>query len=116
MTHYRLSISWTRILPTGFANNISASGIQYYKNLLDELNANGIKPLVTLYHWDHPQIIEEMGGWLNEDMIKYFADYVTIVFRELGPKVKFFVTINEPNVFCDLSYSGGSLAPGRHTD
>lgn len=87
-------------------------GLDYYKNLIKELLANGIEPFVTLYHWDHPVIFESMGGWTNEMMVEWISDYARVVFRELGPSVKFFMTINEPAVICDNAYFAGTLAPG----
>lgn len=80
--------------------------------MIDELLANGIEPFVTLYHWDHPRVFESMGGWMNESMIDWISDYARIVFRELGPKVKYFVPINEPIVLCDEGYATGMMAPG----
>ncbi|XP_051172504.1 myrosinase 1-like [Leptopilina boulardi] len=111
---YRFSISWTRILPNGFANNISKEGIKYYNDLLDELHSKGIKPYVTLYHWDHPQVLEKLGGWTNELMVKWFTDYARVVFRELGPKIKVFITLNEPHSLCNYGYGTSYLAPGMN--
>lgn len=113
LDNYRLSLSWTRILPTGYADKVSEDGIRYYKNLIDELLSNGIEPIVTIYHWDHPQILEDQGGWTNSMMVKWFGDYARIVFRELGPKVKIFVTINELAAFCREGYDNGVKAPGK---
>ncbi|XP_046486759.1 myrosinase 1-like [Neodiprion pinetum] len=113
LDHYRFSLSWSRILPTGYADKVSEDGIRYYKNLIDELLRNSIEPLVTLYHWDHPQVIEEQGGWMNDMIVKWFGDYARVVFRELGPKVKIFATINEPNSFCTEGYEDGCKAPGK---
>lgn len=99
-------------MPNGFANNVSKDGIKYYANLLDELNSKGITPYVTLYHWDHPSVLEKLGGWTNELMIDWFADYARIVFQELGPKIKVFLTVNEPTVFCGFGYGSTQRAPG----
>lgn len=110
---YRFSVSWPRILPTGFPNKISADGLQYYHNLIDELVANGIEPLITLYHWDHPQILEEAGGWLNSEMVNWFGDYARVVFQEFGHKVKKFIPINEPTSICVSGYATGVSAPGK---
>jgi len=109
---YRFSVSWSRILPTGYANVINHEGLDYYKNLINELLANNIEPFVTLYHWDHPVIFEEMGGWTNEMMVEWISDYARIVFKELGPNVKYFITINEPAVICNNGYLTGIKAPG----
>ncbi|XP_076626548.1 myrosinase 1-like [Colletes latitarsis] len=112
-TSYRFSVSWPRILPTGFANNVSQDGVNYYHNLIDELLANGIEPLLTLYHWDHPQVLEEAGGWLNSEMVDWFGDFARIVYKEYGAKVKRFIPINEPTSICINGYSTGIDAPGK---
>uniref|UniRef100_A0A6P7HHU8 Myrosinase 1-like n=1 Tax=Diabrotica virgifera virgifera TaxID=50390 RepID=A0A6P7HHU8_DIAVI len=62
VAHYRFSLSWSRILPTGFNNKVNSLGIAYYKNLIKELRANNIEPLVTIFHWDTPQPLENLGG------------------------------------------------------
>ena len=80
---------------------------------MDELEKNGIIPFVTLYHWDHPQNLERLGGWTNELMAEFFADYAAIVFKEFGPRVKIFSTINEPYIFCKLGYRTLDYAPGK---
>ncbi|CAL7945103.1 unnamed protein product [Xylocopa violacea] len=110
---YRFSVSWPRILPTGFSNQISKDGVQYYHNLIDEILANGITPMMTLYHWDHPQVLEEMGGWLNSEIVDWFGDYARIVYREFGSKVKLFIPINEPLSVCQDGYQTGKHAPGK---
>ncbi|XP_046430432.1 myrosinase 1-like [Neodiprion fabricii] len=110
---YRFSISWSRILPNGFANEVSEDGIQYYKNLSQLLIANDIEPVVTLYHWDHPEILEELGGWTNELMVTWYADYARIIFEELGPYVKRFITINEPTSYCLNGYNATRFAPAK---
>lgn len=61
--------------------------MQYYRNVVDELTANGIIPMVTLYHWDLPQTLQNSGGWLNESIVTPFNDFATKCFEELGPKV-----------------------------
>ncbi|XP_011863825.1 PREDICTED: myrosinase 1-like [Vollenhovia emeryi] len=104
---YRFSLSWTRILPTGYDNVVNQEGLDYYKNLIKELLDNGIEPFVTLYHWDHPAVFEIMGGWTNEMMVEWISDYARVVFKELGPNVKYFLTINEPVVICNNWYSEG---------
>ncbi|XP_048506608.1 myrosinase 1-like isoform X2 [Athalia rosae] len=115
LDYYRFSISWSRILPTGYTNQINKDGIQYYKNLINELLENGIEPIVTLYHWDHPQFLEEMGGWTNEIIVDLFVDYARIMFKALGDKVQRWVTINEPTLICRYGYYVNSLqiAPGK---
>ncbi|KAJ8973205.1 hypothetical protein NQ317_018954 [Molorchus minor] len=109
---YRFSLSWSRILPTGFANKINEPGITYYKNLIKALKDNGIEPVVTLHHWDFPQPLQDIGGWPNADLADHFADYARIVFRELGDGVKYWNTFNEPKATCQSGYGDGGCAPG----
>ncbi|XP_058794909.1 myrosinase 1-like [Phymastichus coffea] len=111
INHYRFSLSWSRILPTGYTDYINKDGIQYYHNILDELEKYGIKPFITLYHWDHPQSLERLGGWTNEIMADLFADYALLVFKEFAARVKFFSTINEPYIFCKAGYRTVDFAP-----
>ncbi|XP_029040200.2 myrosinase 1 [Osmia bicornis bicornis] len=110
---YRLSLSWPRILPTGYPNKISVDGIQYYHKVIDDLLANNIEPMVTLYHWDHPQILEDAGGWTNSEMVEWFADYARVVFKEFAPKIKRFIPVNEPQEVCRNGYLYGNHAPGK---
>ncbi|EFN81478.1 Lactase-phlorizin hydrolase, partial [Harpegnathos saltator] len=110
---YRFSLSWSRILPNGYSNVINYKGLQFYKDLIDELTASGIIPVVTLYHFDLPDVFEQMGGWMNELIVEWMSNFARVVFKELGPKVKYFITINEPLVFCDKGYQTGEMAPGK---
>ncbi|XLR18290.1 hypothetical protein S83_046202 [Arachis hypogaea] len=112
---YRFSISWSRILPKGkFSGGINQEGIKYYNNLIDELLSNGIKPFVTLFHWDLPLILEdEYGGFLSPNIINDFRDYAEICFKEFGDRVKHWITLNEPWTFSQGGYASGMLAPGR---
>ncbi|KAJ8315737.1 hypothetical protein KUTeg_007887 [Tegillarca granosa] len=112
LKHYRFSISWSRVLSNGTLATRNEKGIQYYKNLISELLKNGIKPLVTLYHWDLPQALQDVGGWESDKMIDYFSDYARLMFDELGEKVKFWITFNEPWISAYHGYGTGTSAPG----
>ncbi|XP_011297533.1 myrosinase 1 [Fopius arisanus] len=108
LQHYRFSLSWPRILPTASPENISEDGVKYYNNVIDALSSKGITPFVTIYHWDHPYILESFGGWANESMIDYFVDYARVVFREFGSKVRFWSTVNEPTEYSVIVGSSGA--------
>ncbi|XP_075985587.1 myrosinase 1-like [Anticarsia gemmatalis] len=101
---YRISIAWTRLLPNGFANYISEDGKRFYNNLIDGLLEKGIEPLVTIYHWDLPQSLQDLGGWANPLVIDWYSDYARVVFTLFGDRVKTWITINEALVICDGGY------------
>ncbi|MCE0480948.1 hypothetical protein HAX54_038257 [Datura stramonium] len=112
---FRLSISWTRILPYGkVSKGVNPEGIKFYNNVINELIANGITPFVTLFHWDTPQALEdEYGGFLSSKIAKDYGDYVDICFKEFGDRVKYWITLNEPLSYSMNGYTKGTFAPGR---
>ncbi|XP_041977129.1 myrosinase 1-like [Aricia agestis] len=107
---YRFSISWPRLLPSGFPDRISSAGRRYYSELIDGLLAAGVEPVVTVYHWDLPQSLQDLGGWTNPLISDWFADYARVVFSLYADRVKTWITINEPVIYCDASYTMG-VAP-----
>ena len=109
---YRFSLSWSRILPAG-KGAVNAAGLDFYERLVDTLLAHDIQPLVTLYHWDLPAALDDLGGWLNRDIASWFADYAAIVYRRLDDRVRRWATLNEPWVVSDGGYLHGALAPGH---
>src|SRR5260370_22726838 len=111
---YRFSISWSRVLPDG-AGAVNPKGLDCCDRLVDELLAQGIEPMATLYHWDLPAALDDRGGWLNPDVAGWFADYSRAVFRRLDGRVKLWVTLNEPWVVSDGGYLHGALAPGHRS-
>jgi beta-glucosidase len=109
---YRFSIAWPRIQPTG-TGDPNPAGLAFYTDLVDRLVAAGIQPLVTLYHWDLPQALEDEGGWTNRQTAYRFAEYVRIVVRALaGRGVRLWTTFNEPWCSSFLGYGSGVHAPG----
>ncbi|MCL1114200.1 GH1 family beta-glucosidase [Shewanella basaltis] len=107
---YRLSISWPRVLHKD--GSLNDQGVKFYIDLLDELNRRGIKPFVTLYHWDLPQHIEDNGGWLNRETAYLFADYADKITQAFGDRVYSYATFNEPFCSSYLGYEIGVHAPG----
>lgn len=101
---YRFSISWTRILPTGFPNVISEEGKTHYSDFIDGLLAKGIEPLVTIYHNDLPQSLQDLGGWANPLVVDWFVDYAAVVFSLYADRVKLWLTLNEPVGICEFGY------------
>ncbi|KAI8545738.1 hypothetical protein RHMOL_Rhmol07G0061300 [Rhododendron molle] len=115
MDGFRFSISWTRLLPNGkLSGGVNKEGVAFYNSLIDELIANGLKPFVTIFHWDLPQALEdEYLGFLSPRIVDDFADFAELCFKEFGDRVKHWITMNEPWTFIDNGYNTGALAPGR---
>lgn len=107
---YRLSISWSRVLPHG-TGKLNSKGVDYYKDVFDKLLDAGILPNVTLYHWDLPQILEDKGGWVSRDSIEWFGEYAYKMFNTFGDLVKMWSTVNEP-IATYVGYAHGGFAPG----
>jgi beta-glucosidase len=112
LNSYRFSISWPRVQPLG-SGSVNQKGLDYYSRLVDDLLAAHIRPLVTLYHWDLPQALEDAGGWPNRDMVGRYSDYVQLVVQALGDRVSDWILFNEAISFTDLGYLEGTHAPGH---
>lgn len=108
---YRLSISWSRILPTGFPNKINQKGINYYNRLINELIANKIQPMVTIFHWDLPQPLQALGGFSNPLVVDWYLDFARVCFENFGDRVKLWLTFNEVRVWCQQAYGEDGKAP-----
>jgi beta-glucosidase len=109
---YRLSLSWSRLQPSG-EGALNQEGVAFYRSLLKGLGARGIQALVTLYHWDLPQPLEDAGGWPNRQTAYRFAEFTSLVLAELGDLSDEWITINEPWCVSFLGYGTGAHAPGR---
>ncbi|HEV7654164.1 MAG TPA: GH1 family beta-glucosidase [Mycobacteriales bacterium] len=108
---YRFSVAWPRIVPTG-SGPVNQAGLDYYKRLADGLREAGIEPAATLFHWDLPQPLQDVGGWLNRDTAARFADYASVLAEALGDRVGRWITLNEPVVVTWNGHIEGSHAPG----
>ena len=112
---YRFSLAWPRLFPDG-GDVREPRGFDHYDRLIDGLLARGIEPVVTLYHWDLPQALEDCGGWRSRDTAERFAGYAAACFDAFGDRVPFWLTINEPWIVGLLGYLLGLHAPGREGD
>lgn len=109
---YRFSIAWPRIQPTG-AGPVNPEGLAFYDRLIDGLLEAGVQPMVTLFHWDLPQALEDDGGWLNRATVDRFAEYAGIVGEAFADRVEHWIPVNEPNVVTMRGYAEGAHAPGK---
>lgn len=100
MDWYRFSVSWPRILPTGDITNVNEKGIEYYNKIIDNLLEQKIEPMITMYHYDLPLRLQQIGGWSNELIVDYFKAYAKLLFERFGDRVKYWVTFNEPYIIC----------------
>ncbi|MEV3992736.1 GH1 family beta-glucosidase [Streptomyces sp. NPDC049837] len=112
LSAYRFSVSWSRVQPTGRGPAVR-KGLDFYRRLVDDLLAHGIEPVLTLYHWDLPQELEDAGGWPHRATAERFAEYARIVAGALGDRVGRWTTLNEPWCSAFLGYGSGVHAPGR---
>jgi beta-glucosidase len=109
---FRFSLSWPRILPEG-TGTANTRGLDFYHKVIDKCLSEDIEPWITIYHWDMPQVLEAKGGWTNREIIKWFSEYVEVVTKEYGSKVKNWMVINEQLSFTGLGYMQGVFAPGK---
>jgi beta-glucosidase len=111
LSAYRFSVSWPRVFPSG-AGQLNQAGLDYYKRLLDALGERGIIAAATLFHWDLPQALQDLGGWAVRDTAYRFADYASAVAEALGDRVARWITLNEPLVVAHNGHRIGVHAPG----
>ncbi len=108
---YRFSLSWSRVLPRG-RGAINPKGLDFYDKLIDGLLEVGIDPWICLFHWDFPQLLQDLGGWSNRDSVGWFADYALVAARRYGDRVKHWATFNEQNMSTLFGYVWGTSPPG----
>lgn len=97
LTSYRFSISWTRLIPDGLGP-VNPTAVAHYRQFITDLKAAGIKPMLTLYHWDMPASLSREGGWANRKSVDWFKKYADVVFANFHDQVDLFVLVNEPSV------------------
>jgi len=107
---YRFSVSWPRIFPAG-TGALNRKGLDFYSRLVDTLRERGIEPFLVLYQWDLPLALQGQGGWENPDTARHFAEYARRLYRELGDRVHYWITHNEPFVPSMVSYLEGAHPP-----
>ncbi|MFH1760901.1 MAG: GH1 family beta-glucosidase [bacterium] len=108
---YRFSIAWSRLFPHGHGK-LNQQGMDFYSSLIDGLLEKDIKPVATLFHWDFPQALQDMGGWANRDTVYRFRDYSAAAVEKLGDRIKYWITLNEPEIFTYFGHWYGRHAPG----
>ncbi len=106
---YRFSVSWPRVMPE--PGKVNEKGLRFYVDLVNELAANGIEPICTLYHWDLPLWMHKKGGWVSSKVVDHFAEYTKIVVDALSNKMRHWITLNEPSCFMGMGYVAGGHAP-----
>ena len=111
----RVSISWARIFPEGFGR-VEQRGVDYYHKLFAKCREDGVEPFVTLHHFDTPQCMQDIGGWLSDEMLGHFVEFAKFCFEEFGSEVKYWITINEPTSMSSQQYIGGTFPPGIKYD
>ncbi|CUK27543.1 Beta-glucosidase A [Cognatishimia activa] len=109
---YRFSTSWARVLPEG-RGTVNQEGLDFYDRLVDAMLERNLKPMATLYHWELPSQLADLGGWTNPDIANWFADFTEIVMKRIGDRVYSAAPINEPWCVSWLSHYLGHHAPGK---
>jgi len=108
---YRFSVSWPRVRPGG-DGAWNEKGLDFYERLVDGLLARGVKPYLTLNHWDLPSELHAKGGWAHRDTVHRFVEYACGIDKRLGDRVSTITTHNEPWVIATLGHETGIFAPG----
>ncbi|KAI7814310.1 cytosolic beta-glucosidase isoform X1 [Triplophysa rosa] len=112
LSHHRLSMSWSRLLPDGTTSHVNLKGVEYYNKVIDDLIACNVTPMVTLYHFDLPQALQDCGGWKSTEIADIFESYARFCFQTYGDRVKLWTTLNEPYICAKLGHEDGIFAPG----
>jgi len=111
MDVFRFSLSWSRILPDG-TGKVNPKGVEFYHKVIDRCLEAGVEPWITCYHWDLPQALQDKGGWTSRESLKWFSEYVDLISKKYGDRVKNWMVLNEPMAFVGLGYILGMHPPG----
>jgi len=109
---YRFSVAWPRIQPEG-SGPANQKGLDFYRRMVDGLRERSIEPMLTLYHWDLPQALEDRGGWTSRETSERYAEYAGILYEALSDSVPYWITLNEPWVASWMGHAYGIHAPGK---
>ncbi|STD40920.1 Aryl-phospho-beta-D-glucosidase BglC [Edwardsiella tarda] len=116
MTSYRFSLSWPRLLPEG-TGRVNEAGVAFYNQLIDTLLQHNIRPMITLYHWDLPQALQDrFGGWADRRIVDAFDEYARLCYARFGDRVDLWSTFNETIVFIGMGYVTGQHPPRAERD
>jgi beta-glucosidase len=107
---HNFTVSWSRVLPNG-TGEVNCPGLDFYDRLVDETLAAGMSPICGMYTWDHPQVLEDLGGWLNRNSADWYAEYATVLFDRLGDRVTHWLTMCEIISFTTQAYFHGRVPP-----
>ncbi|KAI3448414.1 hypothetical protein Pfo_005079 [Paulownia fortunei] len=114
LSAYRFSISWSRVLPRGRFGGVNQDAIIFYNKIIDNLLLRGIEPFVTIFHYEYPQELEDrFGGWLSPLMQEEFVHFAETCFKNFADRVKYWITINEANLFAEMAYERGEYPPAH---
>lgn len=114
MNSFRFSFSWSRLFPDG-TGQINQKGLDFYKRMIDCIRDHGMIPNATVYHWDLPQALQDKGGWLNRDIVHWFSDYASVLFKTFGKEIPLWATVNEP-IAIYVGHADGIFAPGGRSE
>jgi len=109
---YRFSMSWSRLIPDG-VGKVNEKAVLFYRNMLKSMKANGIRPFITLFHWEYPLVLEKKGGWVNPKSPEWFEKYAEAVAENFSDLCDDFITFNEPQCTINLGLVNGVHAPGK---
>ena len=108
---YRFSISWARLMPEG-VGKVNEKAVALYRDMILSMKEEGVTPYLTMYHWELPQALQDKGGWLNPEIVKWFGEYAKVVAENFSDICDYFITLNEPQCFVGLGHLSGIQAPG----